>query len=48
MEVLEQEPLTLEIDNFINAIKKKEKLRIEPQDALVALSIAIDINNKYK
>jgi UDP-N-acetylglucosamine 3-dehydrogenase len=47
MEVLEQEPLTLEIDNFINAIKKKEKLRIEPRDALAALSIAIDINNKY-
>ena len=41
----EQEPLAMEIENFIKTIKNEEKLRIEPKEALEALSIAISINN---
>jgi len=44
----EKEPLLLEINNFIKTIQKKEELRIKPKEALAALSIAIDINSKYK
>jgi len=46
--VEKEEPLGLEINNFINTIKKKEKLKINPREALVSLDIAIDINNSNK
>ena len=42
------EPLALEIENFINAVEKKEKLIVKAEDAVTALSIAIEIHNKNK
>ncbi len=42
------EPLALEIENFINTVEKKEKLIVKAEDAVTALSIAIDIHNKNK
>ena len=35
-------------DNFFKTIQKKDELKIKPKEALEALSIAIDINKKYK
>ena len=43
-----KEPLALEIDNFIEAANGKKKLRVDPKDAVAALSIASEIINKNK
>ena len=41
--VFKQEPLMLELLNYINAIKKSEKVLVKPNDALLALKNVLKI-----
>ena len=44
--VEKEQPLKKEIRNIINTIKGKEKIRVSPEEALNALKIALEINEK--